>query len=213
MIPRHIVSFISNYPMFRMSPSSGERFILNGSYEGWLNYEQHGEIYVDYELEIHVEQDFPSSLPTVMELSNKIGKRLDNHVNSDGTICLGSPIRLKMVLKRKESLTHFFEACMLPYFYAVTIKIDTGNPFIFGELAHGRLGLLQDFQEMFELDDVKKVYAMLKLLSMNRKDGNKQLCPCGCEKRVSICQYFKKVQQMRKSISRSEWEKQSILIK
>lgn len=132
---------------------------------------------------------------------------------SQKLLVLGAPIRLKMVMKKNISLTHFFENCILPYLFAVTLKINTGAPFIFGELAHGNTGLIEDFKRLFNLSEEKQVHYMLILLSKNKKEANRLICPCGCKRRLSTCRYFKVVQQMRKLFPRSEWEEQYSSIK
>src|SRR5699024_10035666 len=139
-------------------------------------------------------EEYPSVLPTVYEISKKIERISDNHINNDGSLCLGSPIRLKMVIKRSRRLAYFFEKCILPYLYAVTLKIEKGQPFVFGGLAHGDVGLIGDFQDLFHLSGYNKVHDMLLILSTNKKEANRLFCPCGCERRLSSCEYFKKVQ-------------------
>ncbi|MEZ7172972.1 hypothetical protein [Sporosarcina sp. OR05] len=174
---------------------------------------QYGDIQVDFELEIQIPVEYPNSLPKVFETSNKVERIPENHVNYDGSLCLGAPIRLKMTMRKNPSLIYFFENCILPYLYAVSLKIYKGESFVFGELAHGKLGLIEDFKNLFNLSEEKKVYHMLFLLGTSKREANRLLCPCGCKKRVSTCRFFKNVQQMRKLLPRSEWEEQYTLIK
>lgn len=213
MMLKYVDSFIQHYPMFRIKPAMGKILVLEGTYEGVLSYEQYGDVLVDFKLAIHVPEEYPASLPAVFEMSNKIEKTTDNHVNYDGSLCLGAPIRLKVIMKKNTSLIYFFKKCILPYLYAVALKTNTGQPFVFGELAHGNLGLMEDFKHLFNLSEVKEVHHMLVLLSANKKEANRLPCPCGCEKRVSTCRYFGRVQQMRKLLPRSEWEEQYTSIK
>lgn len=213
MISKRVTDFLLKYPMFRIKPSIGKGIILEGVYEEILFKQQYGSVFIDYKLQINLNEDFSKSIPKVIELSNKIEKTPENHINSDGSICLGSPIRLSTVLKKQPSLIFFFEHCILPYLYAVTLKITTGQAFVFGELEHGRLGLIEDFKELFSLSETNSVFEMLDLLIMNKKEANKLLCPCQCEKRVSKCHFFKKVQEMRKRFSKNEWIVQHNLLK
>jgi len=213
MTLKYISDFIQHYPMFRLKPALEKALTIEGTYEDILSYEQYGEVPINCKLSIQIPEDFPTSLPMVFEISNRIEKTPDNHVNYDGSLCLGAPIRLKMVMKKNASLTHFFEKCILPYLYAVILKINTDKPFVFGELAHGNAGLIEDFKSLFNLSEEKQVHHMLFLLGKNKKEANRLTCPCGCEKRLSTCRYFKRVQQMRKLFSRSVWEEQYTSIK
>lgn len=209
----YVSEFIKDHTMFRIKPSINEEIILEGNYEDRLYHKEYGEVQVSYKLRIQIPEDYPGSLPEVFEVSNKIKKLPENHVNYNGSLCLGAPIRLKSVVKRNPSLTYFFGKCIFPYLFAITIKMDTGKDFVFGELEHGSQGLIEDFKRLFNLSEEKQVFHMLELLSKNKKASNRLNCPCGCEKRLSTCRYFEKVQHMRKRFSRSEWQEQYLLIK
>ncbi|AXH99222.1 hypothetical protein DV702_05400 [Sporosarcina sp. PTS2304] len=213
MTIQYVSDFIQHYSMFRFKPSLDEAVTVEGNYQASLSHEQYGEVQINYKLRIKIPEDYPRSLPEVYELSNRIEKKPVNHVNCDGSICLGAPIRLKIVIQRNPSLTNFFEKCILPYLFAITLKLKTGKDFVFGELEHGNKGLIDDFKKLFNLSEVKQVCYMLVLLSKNKREANRLVCPCGCKKRLSTCRYFEKVQQMRKRFSRSEWEEQYLLLK
>lgn len=212
MIPEYINKFLDKYNMFKLSPYNGHSFKLVGTYCGTLSSIEYGDVSVDYEIELEINASFPLSLPTVTETSNKIEKIADNHINYDGTLCLGSPIRLHMLMKNRLSLIYFFEEAVLPYLYAVTQKLKNGQSFVYGELPHGKIGLLSDFQDLFNLQTKKQIIEMLKILSSNKKIGNKSICPCGCEKRTSTCGYFKTVQKFRRKVDRVKWEEQLNLL-
>lgn len=210
---KFIQSFIKDYPEFRIQPSHNDVIVLKGRTTQVLNHEAYGEFIVDYTISIHVLKNYPNELPIVFEESGKIKKDPSNHVNYDGSLCLGAPIRLKLILKKDPSLIYYFEKCVLPYLYAVTIMNSTEKGFVFGELRHGDRGLLDDFKSLFQLPEDKKVVQMLKILSVSKKQSNKSLCPCGCNNRITACSYFKKVLQMRTLLTRSEWEEQLNLFK
>ena len=58
-------------------------------------YIKHGpEIIDSFELIIIVPTSFPRELPKVTEIANRIPRDGNHHVNPDGTLCLGSPLRL-----------------------------------------------------------------------------------------------------------------------
>lgn len=213
MIQKYVFDFIEMYPLFRIKPTTNKKYIVEGTYECLVSSVAFEEILVKYDLSIHIPEDYPESLPTVFELSSKIKKLPENHVNGDGSLCLGAPIRLQMIMKNSKSLIHFFEECILPYLYAYTLKQEKGKPFVFGELAHGSIGLINDFKELFNLSKEIHVLYMLEILSMKKKVANRQTCPCGCGKRLTTCNYFTQVKKMRKLFPRSEWKKNKNMIK
>lgn len=204
----YLESFLVEYSEFRMQPIVGNEIILKGRFQRQLQHKEFGLVDVDYLLSICIPFDYPESLPVVYEIENKIQQTSSNHINPDGSFCLGSPIRLKLALKNTSEFKAFFEVCILPYLYAVTVNQKHGKGFLFGELEHGNEGLISDFQDLFHLQNKTQVYQMLEILSARKKAANKMNCPCACGKRVTECKYFDDVVRMRKLFTRSEWEEQ-----
>jgi hypothetical protein len=50
-------------------------------------------------------------------------------------------------------LAEFLSVTLDPYLYAVTIKMETGRPFVFGELRHGGAGVVQDLAERLRIPE------------------------------------------------------------
>ncbi|MGG6448288.1 hypothetical protein [Pseudobacillus badius] len=207
-----IKSFLAEYSEFIMQPIVGSEMIIKGNLRRTLHHESFGSIDIDYSLLIHIPFDYPENLPIIFESKGAIQNSPSNHINPDGSFCLGSPLRLKILSKRNSDFKYFFEECVLPYLYAVTINIQQGGGFAFGELEHGTTGLILDLQDFFCLKDSSQVYQMLKILSSRKKLANRMICPCGCKQRVTRCNYFKYILRMRKMLTRAEWEEQLQLI-
>jgi len=103
-------------------------------------------------LEITVPAEFPKLLPTARETGGKIPRDGKHHVNDDKSLCLGSPLRLRLKVSGKPTLSGFAESCLVPYLYAVSYKLQNGVEFPFGELSHGEAGIIEDYMEMFGLN-------------------------------------------------------------
>ena len=56
----------------------------------------------------------------------------------------------------------------------------------FGELSHGGIGILEYYQELFDLKDTRRVLTMLKILADDKYRGHDR-CPCGSGKRLRSC--------------------------
>lgn len=207
-----IESFLLEYSEFRIKPTTTNSLVLEGDFERELQFKDYAACKVAYSLSIQIPPDYPFKLPTIYESEDRIANVPSNHINPDGSFCLGSPIRLKLVLKKSPELKIFFESCVLPYLYAVTINQITGEGFVFGELEHGDEGLISDFKNLFHLKSSKGVYQMLKILECRKKAGNRMMCPCGCNERVTKCDYFSQVIKMRKTFTRTEWKEQFELV-
>lgn len=207
-----VESFLLEYSEFSIKPIVNQSIILSGELQRRVRFKDYEPHEISHSLTILIPTDYPFELPIVFENKNQIKKVSSNHINPDGSFCLGSPIRLKLVLKKSVDFKDFFESCVLPYLYAVSVNQENGQGFVFGELEHGDEGLLSDFKELFHLEKTESVYQMLKVLWSKKKAANKMNCPCGCDKRVTQCKYFNNVVKMRKTFSRKEWEQQYKLI-
>lgn len=209
---KFVESFLLEYSEFSIKPAVNDYLVLSGELQRRIQFKEYEPREMSYSLTILIPKYYPSGLPIIYENKNQIEKVSSNHINSDGSFCLGSPIGLKLVLKKNVDFKAFFESCVLPYLYAVTINQENGQGFVFGELEHGNEGLVSDFKDLFHLQTEENVYQMLKVLANKKKTANKMNCPCGCGKRVTRCKYFDYVIKMRKTFPRKEWEEQYKLI-
>ncbi|WP_419957982.1 hypothetical protein [Psychrobacillus psychrotolerans] len=207
-----IENFLTEYSEFSMRPIVDNAIIIKGNFQRQLYHEDYGTIDIDYSLLIHIPFNYPENQPIIYESKGAIQNSPSNHINPDGSFCLGSPLRLKILLKRNSDFKYFFENCVLPYLYAVTLNVQQKEGFAFGELEHGTTGLILDLQDFFHLKDSSQVYQMLRILSSKKKVSNRMVCPCGCKQRVTQCNYFQQILRMRKVLTRAEWEEQLQLI-
>lgn len=207
-----IESFLLEYSEFSIKPTVDDYISLSGQLQRRVQFKEYEPREISYSLTILIPTAYPFELPIVYENENQIEKVSSNHINPDGSFCLGSPIRLKLVLKKSVDFKDFFESCVLPYLYAVDMNRENGQGFVFGELEHGGEGLISDFKDLFHLEKTEGIYQMLKVLANKKKTANKMNCPCGCSKRVTRCKYFSYVIRMRKTFPRKEWEQQYKLI-
>lgn len=56
----------------------------------------------------------------------------------------------------------------------------------FGELSHGGLGILEYYQDLFEIQDRRRVLKMIQILAEDNYRGHTR-CPCGKGKRLRDC--------------------------
>jgi hypothetical protein len=205
--PYGVKQFSEDYPGMRITPSRGSSMIMRGVFSFTAAPEGGQKISDHYQIEIEVPDAFPHALPTVKETGRRIPRDRKHHVNDDGTLCLGSPLRLLHLISIKPNLTGFAENCLVPYFYALTNKLNNGGNFLFGELDHGEKGIVDDFKDLFGLQTRTQVNAALKLLAMRRRVANKNNCPCGCGRRLGKCPIHRKLNVFRKLVPRSWFSK------
>lgn len=193
--------FLEAYPGMRVLPSSGDTLRLKGGFAFEADYEGGPLIKDEYQLQIDVHRSFPDTLPVVRELGGRIPRHADHHVYADGALCLGSPLRLHLLLHAEPDLVSFARRCILPYLYAATHREEHGA-YPFGELSHGRDGLLNDYARIFDVDSPEQAAATLSLLGIKRRLANKHPCPCGCGRRLGVCKFNARVRELREQYGR-----------
>jgi len=164
-----------------------------------------GQITDSFEIEIVIPRGFPGELPVVVETAGRIPRQGEFHVNPDGSLCLGSQLRLLIKVSRNPTLSGFAESCLIPYLYAISDKLKRGGPLPFGELSHAAPGLLQDYADLFGLNSHDQVKRALMLLTHRRRIANKMSCPCGCERRLGRCKFGRRLNRFRRFASRSRF--------
>jgi hypothetical protein len=198
-----IGQFIGDYPGMSLAPSRGGGIILRGEFLFSVLSEDGGEVRQSYELEISVPRGFPEELPRVTETGGRIPRDVDYHVFTDGSLCLGSSLRLLKVMRSRPDLVGWAGNCLVPYLHAMSHKLAPGGSFPFGELAHGKQGIIDDYVELLGLKERGQVVRTLELLGMKRRTANKAACPCGCGRRLGRCSFNKGLDNVRCLASRS----------
>jgi len=189
--------FLSDYPGMSTAPCLDAGFCLRGKFRFKANVSGSYELVDSYKLEIIVPDKFPHALPKVKEIGDKIPRDGNFHVNHDGTLCLGSPLRLLRKIYDAPNLTGFADKCLVPYLYAVSYKLMHGGDFVFGELAHGDQGIADDYSIMLGLKERYQIIPAIQLLGVKKRLANKRLCPCGCGKRLGVCPFHHKLNEFR----------------
>ncbi len=195
--------FLFDYPGMSTAPPTIRGFKLCGKFSFKASILGENEIQDEYELEIIIPSEFPKAIPLVKETVGKIPTKAEFHVNSDRTLCLGSPLRLIQKMYTDQSLTGFTNRCLIPYLYAVSYKRKNGGDFILGELAHGVQGIIDDYSELLGLEKQQQIKQAITLLGMKKRIANKKPCPCGCGLRLGACPFHLKLNDFRKMASRS----------
>ncbi len=189
--------FLDDYPGMSTAPHSGAGVCLRGKFRFKADVSGREVIEDSYKLEIIVPDKFPQALPTVKETDGKIPRDGRFHVNPDGSLCLGSPLRLLKIIYYFPNLSGFAGKCLVPYLYAVSYKLRNGGTFVFGELAHGDQGIMDDYSHMLGLTERSQITQAIQLLGVKKRIANKKPCPCGCGKRLGACSFHHKLNEFR----------------
>lgn len=200
--------FLANNPMMRLEPlGSDASLVISGKIQLNHKYHDYPTIVCWMKLKLTILPGYPNVSPIFEETGGLIPKSGDFHVNPDGTICLGSPFRLRMALSKDCCINNFYQLFFIPYAYAALLKLNYNIDFVFGELSHGRKGEIDDFCDIFGVGNKFTVIKSLKSLSQKKRIANKLMCPCGCGKRLGICGFHYIINRYRKVTSRRQFYK------
>lgn len=181
-----------------LQPSEKGVHILEGDFTFSAIHEEHPQVSDSYRLRIIIPEEYPRDLPSVIELGMRIPRLADFHVNGDGTLCLGSRLSLMARVQTEPTITGFANKCIVPYLYAMTLKLNHKVGFVFGELQHGVRGEIYDYKDLLGLDEQSQVIPALLCILKKKRIANKLPCPCQCGKRLGKCRYNATIRNLRK---------------
>lgn len=195
--------FLSRNPKMRLTRMNEDTVVIEGNFD--VNAQMNGAHHIreSYELKLVIDKDHPRQSPKVFETGGLIPRTPDNHINQDGSFCLGSKIKVKSVLFDNPHIASFSESLLTPFLYSVCHKIKF-NSFPYGELDHGEAGLIDDYQQLFVVKDKLSVLRTLSVLGRRKRDANKLPCPCGCGERLGKCSFRFSLEKWRR-LERRRW--------
>lgn len=195
--------FLSSHPKLRLREFTEDSVSIEGEYDIHAQMTGYQAIHETYELLIVFPRGYPRSIPTVIEQSKLIPRNSDYHTYEDGSFCLGSDIKIKLILHDTPCIADFFAKVIDPFLYAVTYKIQH-NLYPFGDLDHGEKGLIDDYEDLFNVKDKKSVLIVLQALGKRKRVANKLPCPCGCGGRIGKCDYRFSLHRWRR-LAKRRW--------
>jgi hypothetical protein len=139
-----------------------------------------------YQIEFRIPETFPRRIPGVFETGGRIP--LSYHHLQDGSLCLGSETRLRLMLSEGLSLVGFVDRCLIPYLYRYSYLVIHGEA-PFEDLEHGVSGIKEDLRQLLQAKQESEVLPFIRLLGMKRRHANKERCPCGSGDRFGRCHH------------------------
>lgn len=139
-----------------------------------------------YEIKIQATTNFPSEIPQVWEISNKIPENYC-HYQKCRPLCLGVNTELAIKLQKNPTLKYYVETFVSDYFYSLNFWIKFGSV-PYGERSHNQEGVYEFYKEYFFVNTNENV---LSLLSAIVKSENMNIlessCPCGSSLPINLC--------------------------
>ena len=123
-------------------------------------------------------------LPRVLDEGNQIDKNYP-HRYLDGELCLETDTNIRFRFIDGFSLDAWMSEYVETYFFSYEFYQRYGE-FPFGERAHGLVGVLQTYGEIFHEIDYQKVFKIMESISTRKYRGH-SLCPCGSSLKIRSC--------------------------
>jgi len=178
---------LQRHPGLSIVPGTNSGLLLEGALSFKARTSDDVEIADTYHLQISVPPNFPQRIPIVRETEGRIPRAF--HCFPDGSLCLGAPLRLHTILAPNPTLGGFVNSCLIPFLYSRSCYEKHGN-LPLGELAHGNKGILEDYQNLFQVATKEAALEMLFLLTLPKRVANKRPCPCESGRRVGVCHHM-----------------------
>lgn len=159
-----------------------------------------GRVLDRYSVELQLPRNHPAGLPVVRETGGRIPRRDDRHINTaDGTACVLLPDERWRLWPTGSPLLKFLNGPLHSFFLAQTM-VEEGEPWPFGQWAHGAKGIFQFYRELLKTSDLRVMTTYLDYLTAKKVKGH-WACPCGRGKNLRDC-HFDQVKDLREKISR-----------
>lgn len=166
------------YPKLSLQQTK-DNYFIQGTWEVSSN-----EALIDtFEIKIDIPDKYPEILPSVFELSGKIPKKPDRHIERQGNACLFVQDARWEIWPIGDSFLNFLRIPVHNFFLWQVYFDEYGTPPPWGERGHGEKGIVEYYLEKFQLSDIRKVFKLLVAINQPHKKS----CPCGSQKQSSQC--------------------------
>lgn len=128
-----------------------------------------------FHLEFFFPQTYPDDLPTVKEIDDKIPSTF--HHFTDGSLCLCTPVEQYLVFSKVPTLENYIKSLLNPYLLGWLWYLRF-NEMPWGDRSHGRLGLLESYQELFNITN-KQFFLNFICKYIRNELFQRKECPCG----------------------------------
>lgn len=194
-----IGQFLQEYPGLRLLPVSKEKLRIAGTIDFSAEFKGFEMIQDSFEIEISVPEGYPYELPSVRVTDGRIPNSF--HTNPDGSLCLGSPTRIRLILVDDSSLLTFTNILIIPYLYNFSYFIKN-SVLPIGQLNHDKKGIIEDYADLFCVGKADKAIEMVRMASIKKRRANKYPCPCGKGTTLGKC-HNRIVNGFREKLGRS----------
>lgn len=106
-----------------IKPGQGDDVVVEGELGFHRILGAHPEPIVDnFAIRISFPGSYPKALPVTWEIGERIPRNAEHHVNPDGDLCLGNPLRIRLAVAHHPSPANFIEMFVVPFLCGISVK-------------------------------------------------------------------------------------------
>lgn len=185
----------SKYPNLNFYIENGLVFI-----RGSFPILHEGAVLDRYLIEVLFPNDYPESLPIVQEVGGRVPRTSDFHMSQAGEACLFLPDERWWVFPPGSTFLYFLDVPVHNFFLGQAL-VRMGDPWPFGQRAHGAGGIHEFYAELLGTNDLDIIIRYLDCLRKAELKGHYD-CPCGSQKRLRHC-HLDQLKDLKSKISSS----------
>jgi len=119
------------------------RFVLQGKYKNFV-------MEAAPRLKLVMDTNYPHILPKVFDIDNAVSY---DHKFQDNTLCLATPIDIKLRLLSSNDISDYIDKFLIPYFISYKYWEQSGQKIdIYGDRSHGKKGIIESLADFFNLE-------------------------------------------------------------
>lgn len=145
-----------------------------------------GGYWDSYEVSILIPNDYPDSLPVLVETSNKIERDINWHVVAWGVCCLSTQAKMFYDLEGSITLLKWLDKFAHPFFANHVYRVKTGH-YANEEFSHGNKGILEGWRKILQLKCNNQTFVYLQHMIGIKSRPLNQPCFCGSGKKYKRC--------------------------
>jgi hypothetical protein len=84
-------------------------------------------------------------------------------------------------------LLHYVHELVIPFLYRFFFLKENNGDKPWGELSHGGKGIVEHYEEYFDVSGKEKVKGLLDYLAEHKEIKGHPKCPCGSGKKIRDC--------------------------
>ena len=119
------------------------RFILRGRYKDFI-------MEAAPRLKLVMDNNYPHILPKVFDTDDII---VYDHKFQDKSLCLATPIDIKLRLLSSKNISDYIEGFLIPYFISYKYREQSGQKIdIYEDRSHGEKGIIESLADFFNIE-------------------------------------------------------------